>query len=138
MPSCLKCGRELQVNEEGLAPVLCDRCAGAATSRARQRMSATGTLRYHDLTINYFNGLPLVRQVAGTAGFTGKHLDITPTSGVLKGLKITGGLLQLSELGERNEWLNIDLVLAGPLQDELEVVDSISDKTVRLALKKTS
>ncbi len=43
---------------------------------------------------------------------------------MLKGLKITGGLLQLSELGERNEWLNIDLVLAGPLQDALEVIDS--------------
>src|SRR5947209_18526042 len=45
MPSCLKCGTELPVNEEGLAPVLCDRCAGVATSRARQRMNAVGTMR---------------------------------------------------------------------------------------------
>lgn len=43
MPQCLKCGAELQVNEEGIAPVLCDRCAGVATSRARRGMS-TGTL----------------------------------------------------------------------------------------------
>ena len=43
MPQCLKCGAELQVNEEGVAPVLCDRCAGVATSRARRGMS-TGTL----------------------------------------------------------------------------------------------
>lgn len=43
MPQCLKCGTELQVNEEGVAPVLCDRCAGVATSRARRGMS-TGTL----------------------------------------------------------------------------------------------
>jgi hypothetical protein len=83
-----------------------------------------GRLRYHDLTINYFNGLPLVRQVGGTAVFTGKHLDLTPTSGMLKGMKITGGTVQLSELGERTEWLNIDLALAGPLQDALEVIDS--------------
>ncbi len=87
-------------------------------------LNAQGSLRYHDLTINYFNGLPLVRQVAGTAGFTGKHLDITPTGGMLKGMKITGGLLQLSELGERTEWLSIDLALTGPLQDALEVIDS--------------
>jgi len=86
--------------------------------------NAQGRLRYHDLTINYFNGLPLVRQVGGTAGFTGKHLDITPTSGMLKGMKITGGVVQLSELGERTEWLSIDLALAGPLQDALEVIDS--------------
>jgi hypothetical protein len=40
MPQCLKCGAELQVNEEGVAPVLCDRCAGRATSRARLRLNA--------------------------------------------------------------------------------------------------
>lgn len=43
MPQCLKCGAELQVNEEGVAPVLCDRCAGVATSRARRGLS-TGTI----------------------------------------------------------------------------------------------
>jgi membrane associated rhomboid family serine protease len=42
MPQCLKCGAELPVNEEGMAPVLCDRCAGRATRRARIGMS-TGT-----------------------------------------------------------------------------------------------
>ena len=44
MPSCLKCGTALAVNEEGVAPVLCDRCAGVATGRARRTM-ATGTFR---------------------------------------------------------------------------------------------
>lgn len=49
MPQCLKCGTELQVNEEGVAPVLCDRCAGVATSRARRGMS-TGTMRDYPAT----------------------------------------------------------------------------------------
>jgi len=49
MPQCLKCGAELQVNEEGVAPVLCDRCAGVATSRARRGMS-TGTMRDYPVT----------------------------------------------------------------------------------------
>lgn len=49
MPQCLKCGAELQVNEEGVAPVLCDRCAGVATNRARRGMS-TGTLRDYPAT----------------------------------------------------------------------------------------
>jgi membrane associated rhomboid family serine protease len=40
MPKCLKCGAELTVNEEGVAPVLCDRCAGRATSRARSTLKA--------------------------------------------------------------------------------------------------
>ena len=45
MPSCLKCGAALAVNEEGIAPVLCDRCAGAATSRAHRGMNAVGSMR---------------------------------------------------------------------------------------------
>jgi membrane associated rhomboid family serine protease len=49
MPSCLKCGAELPVNEEGMAPVLCDRCAGRATSRARRGVS-TGTMRDYPAT----------------------------------------------------------------------------------------
>lgn len=44
MPQCLRCGAELPVNEEGGAPVLCDRCAGRATRKARIGMN-TGTLR---------------------------------------------------------------------------------------------
>lgn len=49
MPNCLKCGAELPVNEEGMAPVLCDRCAGRATSRARRALS-TGTFRDYPAT----------------------------------------------------------------------------------------
>jgi rhomboid protease GluP len=49
MPSCLKCGAPLAVNEEGMAPVLCDRCAGIATGRARRTMM-TGTLRDYPIT----------------------------------------------------------------------------------------
>jgi membrane associated rhomboid family serine protease len=46
MPSCLKCGTALAVNEEGVAPVLCDRCAGLATGRARRGMAMGGLGRY--------------------------------------------------------------------------------------------
>lgn len=87
-------------------------------------LSAQGSLRYHDLAINYFNGLPLVRQVGGTASFAGKELDFIPTGGTLKGLKVTGGSLRITDLGGHPEWLTIDLTLAGPLQDMLEVIDS--------------
>lgn len=40
MPQCFKCGAELPVDEQGNAPVLCDRCAGRATSRAKFRLNA--------------------------------------------------------------------------------------------------
>jgi rhomboid protease GluP len=44
MPKCLRCGTELPVNDEGMAPVLCDNCAGRATRRARVGLK-TGTMR---------------------------------------------------------------------------------------------
>jgi rhomboid protease GluP len=53
MPSCLKCGTALAVNEEGVAPVLCDRCAGVATGRARRSMSMGGLARY-PVTVGLF------------------------------------------------------------------------------------
>ena len=46
MPRCLKCGTELAVNEEGVAPVLCDRCAGVATGKARRSMTMSGLGSY--------------------------------------------------------------------------------------------
>ena len=57
---------------------------------------AKGALRYHDLTVSYFNGLLPVRHVDGTAVFADKRLQFLPTGGALKGLKITGGALDIS------------------------------------------
>lgn len=51
MPSCLKCGTALAVNEEGVAPVLCDRCAGVATGRARRAMAMGGLGSYPATTL---------------------------------------------------------------------------------------
>ncbi|MGZ4859561.1 MAG: rhomboid family intramembrane serine protease [Candidatus Angelobacter sp.] len=70
MPSCLKCGTPLPVNEEGVAPVLCDRCAGVATGRARKTMS-TGTLRDFPATtaLLAINITVFVGMVATGAGF---------------------------------------------------------------------
>jgi membrane associated rhomboid family serine protease len=51
MPNCLKCGTALAVNEEGVAPVLCDRCAGVATGRARRSMAMGGMATYPATTL---------------------------------------------------------------------------------------
>jgi hypothetical protein len=93
-------------------------------ARTGNLLSANGTLRYHDLTITYFPGLPPVRKGSGTANFADQHLEFLPTAGVIKGLKVTGGSLEITELGTPLEWLTIDLAVSGPLQDVLEVLDS--------------
>lgn len=74
MPKCLKCGTELQVNEEGVAPVLCDRCAGVATKRARSALT-TGTMRdYPTTTILIAINLTIFVAMLVTGGFEGQNL----------------------------------------------------------------
>ncbi len=79
MPQCLKCGAELPVNEEGMAPGLCDRCAGRATRRARVGMN-TGTLREFPATtiLTGINVLVFVLMVLASGGsfweFSGKMM----------------------------------------------------------------
>jgi rhomboid protease GluP len=70
MPKCLKCGDELPVNEDGGAPVLCDRCAGRATSRARVSLR-TGTMTDYPATtiLTAINLAVFVGMVLTGAGF---------------------------------------------------------------------
>ena len=93
------------------------------TARSADIVSARGSMRYHDLTINYFNGLAPARKVSGTATLVDKRLEFTPTGGSVKSVQITGGSLDISNLGAPVEWQTIDLTLAGPIRDVLEVID---------------
>lgn len=87
-------------------------------------LSGAGTLSYHNLTITYFKGLPPVSKVEGTATFAQNHLEFAVTGGALKGVRVTGGSLRLTDLGAPVEWLTIDVAAAGPLQDALDVLDA--------------
>jgi hypothetical protein len=92
-------------------------------ARSAEIVSARGSMRYHDLTISYFNGLAPVRKVSGIATLVDKRLEFTPTSGTIKSVQVTGGSLDITDLGAPVEWQTIDLTLAGPIRDVLEVVD---------------
>jgi hypothetical protein len=92
-------------------------------ARSADVVSARGSMRYHDLTINYFSGLAPVRKVSGTATLKDKRLEFTPTGGTIKSVQVTGGSLGITDLGAPVEWQTIDLTLAGPIRDVLEVID---------------
>jgi uncharacterized protein YhdP len=86
-----------------------------------------GTFRYHDLTVDYFNGLPPAKKVSGTATLTDRRLDFQITPGAtVKSLKATGGAISITNIGPGTETLTIDVGVAGPLQDALEVLDAKS------------
>jgi hypothetical protein len=87
-------------------------------------LGAQGTLRYHGLTVTYIDGLPPVRKVEGIANFADKHFVFLPSGGVVKGLKASGGSLDITDIGSAIEWLTIDVPITGPVQDALEIIDS--------------
>jgi hypothetical protein len=91
--------------------------------RSAEIVSAHGSMRYHGLTINYFNGLAPVRKVSGTATLAEKRLEFRPSGGTVRSVQVTGGSLDISNLGAPVEWQTIDLTLAGPIRDVLEVID---------------
>jgi rhomboid protease GluP len=86
MPQCLKCGADLPVNEEGVAPVLCDRCAGHATSRARRGLR-TGTFRDYPATTTLIAiNLAVFAAMVLTGGAI---LDFSPKETILFGANYT-------------------------------------------------
>jgi Protein of unknown function/AsmA-like C-terminal region len=92
-------------------------------ARSAEIVSARGSIRYHDLTINYFSGLAPVRKVSGTATLADKRIEFRPSGGTVKSVQVTGGSIDISNLGAPVEWQTIDLALAGPIRDVLEVID---------------
>jgi len=87
-------------------------------------VSAHGTMRYRDATVSYFPGLVPARKVSGTATLNDRRLTFTPTSGAIKSVQLTGGSLQITDLGAPVEWITIDLAAAGPIRDVLETIDA--------------
>src|SRR4029077_14997556 len=64
-----------------------------------------------------------VRKVSGTATLVDKRLEFMPNGGTVKSVQVMGGSLDITNLGAPVEWQTIDLTLAGPIRDVLEVID---------------
>jgi hypothetical protein len=84
----------------------------------------SGNFAYTNLTVDYFPPLPSVSGVNGTATFTRQRVDFAPASGVIKGVRVSGGAIALTKLDTNDEQVGIDLGMSGPLRDLLEVLDS--------------
>jgi hypothetical protein len=85
---------------------------------------ARGTMRFHDMTVNYLNGMPPARKVSGTATLADRRLDFAFTGGQLKTLRASGGTVTITDLGAPVETMVVDIGIAGPLQDALDIIDT--------------
>ena len=82
-----------------------------------------GQIRFDGATVRYIKKMPVVRDVAGVAAFTLKGLDIQLKSGTVKNLAVSEGVVKLSGLDTTKQFGDIDLRIAGPLRDALELID---------------
>ncbi len=83
-----------------------------------------GSLRMRGLTVDYKRPLPPVLKVDGSATFDSAHMELFPTSGALKGQRITGGKIIITDLDKADQYIDIKLDVSGPLRDALEVIDA--------------
>ena len=86
--------------------------------------SFAGTFAYRNLTVDYFKPLEPLRGVDGTATFDRAHLDLVPTAGAVKSVRLTGGAAKLTQLDTDDEQIAIDFGVKGPVRDVLEVLDA--------------
>lgn len=86
--------------------------------------SLNGIIRASGAEITYFSPLPAVEGVSGDITFTDKRMDIAFTGGHLRDLTIDDGSTVITGLDEVDQHIYIDLVLRGPVNTALAVLDS--------------
>ena len=126
--------------------------AGAVDPSAKWAVERlNGTLRFAGLEVNYLTPMPHVEAVDGEAKFTQKRFDITLARGGLGNLQVPEGVIALTALDTNDEMADIDVAVAGPLREALDLVDRpplgylkkidltpaafAGDTTIRLKLK---
>lgn len=85
--------------------------------------SLNGTLQFEGATIHYLKPLPPARKVSGSAAFDLQRFIFTIAKGSLNGINSESGRVSLTKLDTDNEHAQIELVLRGPLQSALRLID---------------
>lgn len=85
--------------------------------------SLTGTMRFDGASVRYLDELPPATNVAGVAVFNLKQFIITLSNGELDELRGDSGLIEFTRLDSDDEHARIELVLNGPLQTALRMIN---------------
>ena len=82
-----------------------------------------GGIALNDTRVTYVEGLPPVVGVSGRAKYNAKRFDIAVTGGTSNGLKVLGGTIVFTGLDEFDQLADIDVVIDGPLQNALSLIE---------------
>ena len=84
-----------------------------------QIRSMSGSLKYENLVVDYFNPFPKATGVGGSATFTLDRFDLSVARGKVLDLDLDHGVINMTRLDTEAEKIAIDLVLRGPLSTAL-------------------
>ena len=85
--------------------------------------SLKGDFGVEDLTVDYLAPMPKVRKVFAAAKFDETRLDFALTGGTAGGLAVEGGTIEITGLDEVDQFLDLDLRIAGSFRDAMQLVD---------------
>ena len=82
-----------------------------------------GRLTYSDLSVHYLRPLPPVTGVSGEATFSAEQFVIHPEGGRLGSISVPKGRVTIDGLDVKDQTIDIDLEVAGPIRETLELLD---------------
>ena len=91
-----------------------------------------GHIKFNDMTINYFDGLPPVTAVDGMVRFDKQHLYVDTKNGKLRDLRVTESTMVIRGMDVEDQDMEVDLIVKGPVRDALTTIDK---KPLELAKK---
>ncbi|MDX1542229.1 MAG: DUF3971 domain-containing protein, partial [Geminicoccaceae bacterium] len=115
--------------QAGRAPsgvVLIDIRPGDLDQRPLRKEAVTGTFAYEDLTIRYFDPLPPVEGVDGTATFDAQTMAFEAEGGRVGELRTDTALITITGIGIKGRdttQLEVETTIAGPVEDALALID---------------
>ena len=89
-----------------------------------EMLKLNGKAYLSDGDIFYLEGMPIVRDVYGTAKFTQNSISIDIDKGVSDGVIVTGGNVKIYDLDKYNNYITINLKGNSSISDALKLIDN--------------
>lgn len=86
-------------------------------------LKLTGEAAFQDANLFYLEGMPVIRNVYGTARFSADKIAIDVEKGVSDGVVLTGGTVVLYDLDKEDNFISIDLKGNSTIADALKLID---------------
>lgn len=82
-----------------------------------------GTADVADANLHYLEGMPVIKNVYGTASFSHDKIEIKVDKGISDGVILTGGTVVLYDLDKYDNFISIKLLGNSTITDALKLID---------------